>query len=125
MAVCNVWIDLQIRPVGRVSGLPLVFVAFKLTAVPDKGRFRGQGQHLGLLRHPVVVHALGVLGVTHKARHVQTAINFKLVADDADHGNPLASPLVLLKDFVAVDLAIPDAPTVRLTRAFRLAVNGF
>ena len=115
LAVCHVRIDFQIRPIGRVSGFPLVFVAFKLTTVTDERCFRRQGQHLSFLADPVVVHALGILGVTHKARHIQTAIDFKLIANNTDHGDPLASPFVLLKDFVPVDLAVPHTGAVSLT----------
>ena len=124
LTVCNVRIDLQIRPVVGVGGLPLVFVAFKLTTVADKRRFGGQSQHLGFLGHPVVVHALGILGVTHQARHVQAAINFKFVADDADHGDPLACPLAFFEDLVAVDLAILDLWTLRHSAAFGFAVHS-
>ena len=125
MAVCDVWIDLQIRPIGRICGLPLVFVALKLPAVANKWRFGGQGQHLSFLADPVVVHALGILGVTHQARHIQAAINLKLVAHDADHGNVFARPIAFLKNFVAVDLAVLDLLAVSLAAALGLAVDGF
>ena len=123
MAVCNVWIDLQIRPVVGVGRFPLVFVAFELAAVANERGFGRQRQHFGFLADPVVVHALGVFGITHQARHIQATINFKFVANDADHRNPFASPFVLLKDFVAVDLAVPHAGAVGLTAALRFAVN--
>ena len=124
LAVGHVRVDFQIRPVVCVGRLPFVFVAFKLTAVTDERCFRCQGQHLSFLADPVVVHALGILGVTHKARHIQAAIDFKLVTNNADHGDPLASPFVLLKDFVSVDLAVPHTGAVSLTRTLGLAVDG-
>ena len=57
------------------------------------------------MRDPVVVHPLGVFGVAHQARDVQATVNFPLVADYADDGNPLTRPVLSLKNLVAVGLA--------------------
>ena len=104
-AIRNVRVDLKVRPVVRVSSLPLLLVALKLPTVADKRRFRGKGKHFCFLRDPVVVHTLGVFGVTHKARNVQATVNFPLVADHADYGDRHASPILGLKHLVTVGLA--------------------
>ena len=119
-AVGHVRIDLQIRPVLRVGRLPLHLVAFELATIANKRRFGCQSQHLGFLARPVVVHALGVLGVTHQTRHVQLAVHFKLVTDDAHDGDPAACPVVLLQHLVAVGLAPLNPLGVDFTASDRL-----
>ena len=108
LTVCNVRIDLQIGPVLRVGSLPLVLVALKLTTVADERCLGCQRQHFGFLTNPIVVHTLGIFGISYQARHVQAAIHLKFVADNPNHGNPLACPLAFLKNLVPVDLAVLD-----------------
>ena len=55
--------------------------------------------------NPVVVHPLGILGITHKARDVHTTVNFPLVADHADNRNGLTNPVLTLQHLVTVGLA--------------------
>ena len=112
MAVCNVWVDLQIRPIGCVGGLPLLLVAFKLTTVADERCFGGQGQHLGFLRNPVVVHALGIFGISDQTRHVQTTFHLKFVANAANHRNVHTSPILALEHFVTVNFEPFDLATL-------------
>ena len=71
--------------------------------------------------HPIVVHPLGVFGVSDDPGHIQTPVNFKFVADDANNGDVLARPLALFKNFVPVDLAVLDLAPVRLACLQRLA----
>ena len=73
---------------------------------------------------PVIVHALGILGVTHQARHIHAAIDFELVTDHAHYGNPLARPFALFKDLEAVGLAPHDLFAFGCARAQRLAVHS-
>ena len=103
----------------------MLFVAFKLAAVADERRLGRQGQHLCFLRHPVVVHALGVLGVTHKPRHVHAAFNFKLVTDYTNDRNPFTQPFLFLKNFVAVSLNPFDAFYVNFALADWLKAEHF
>ena len=119
-AVSYVGVDLQIRPVLRIGRLPLHLVAFKLATVTNERRFGCQGQHLGLLARPVVVHALGVFSVTHQTRHVQLAVDLKLVTNDAHDRDPLANPILLFQHLVAVGLAPLDPLGVYLTLTHRL-----
>ena len=76
------------------------------------------------MAHPVVVHALGVLGVTHKTANVQPSLNLKLVAHAADHGDVCACPIGLLQNLVAVDLEPFDFSAVGLARLDRLAEHA-
>ena len=64
---------------------------------------------------PVVVHTLGVLGVTHQTTDVQATIDLKLVADHAHYGDVFTRPVGLLKDLVPIDLAPLDLLDVRFT----------
>ena len=121
LPVSYIRVDLEVGPVVRVGCFPLVLVAFKLTTVANKRRFGCQSQHLGFLANPVVVHALGVFGVTHKARQVHTAFNLKLVTDDANNRNPFTSPFLFLKHLVAVGFDPLDALAIGVTAAQRLA----
>ena len=73
--------------------------------------------------HPVVVHPLCILGVSHQSTDVQTAIYLKFIANNANNRYPLAYPLALLKDFVAIDLAIAHLGAVRFTGFQRFAVK--
>ena len=91
-----------------------MLIAFKLASVANKRRFGGQSQHFGLSGHPIVVHSLGVFGVSHQSRHKKTAINFKFVTNNANHRDPLACPVVFLQHFVAVSLAPLDPLAVHL-----------
>ena len=77
------------------------------------------------MAHPVVVHALGILGITHKARHVQTTVNFKLIANNADYGDVFPRPIAFFKNFITVNLAVFNLDTIRFTRFFRFAINCF
>ena len=123
-SIRHVGIDLQIRPIGRIGSLPLHLVAFELAAIANEGCLGSQRQHLGFLARPVVVHALGVLGVPHKAADVHLAVNFPLVADDAHDRNPLAGPLALLQHVEAVGLHPHDLLAVNFAAADRLAEHG-
>ena len=125
LTVSHVRIDLQIRPIVRIGGLPLLFVALKLTAVANERRFRRQSQHLRLLRDPVVVHALGVFGVTHKARDIHPSLNLELVANDTDHRDPFARPFGLFKDLIAVGFDPFDAFNVHFALANGLQAQHF
>ena len=73
---------------------------------------------------PIVVHALGVLGIAHKARHVHPAIDLELVANHAHDGYPLARPLALFQHLVAVGLHPHDLLAVSLAGPQRLAEDG-
>ena len=72
------------------------------------------------MAHPIVVHALCVFGVAHKAGQINTSINLKFVTDHANHGNVFARPIAFFQHFVAVDLAPLDLATINLARADRL-----
>ena len=123
LAVGHIWVYFQIWPVVGVGCLPLVFVAFKLTAVADERCLGRQCQHLCFLADPIVVHALGIFGVTHKARHVQAAIDFKFVAHNTHDRDPFAGPLVFGQDFIPVDLAVLDLGVLHDALALRFAVD--
>ena len=119
-AIRNVRVDLKVRPVVRVGSLPLLLVALKLPAVADERGFRGKGKHFGFLGYPVVVHTLGIFGVTHQARNVHSTFDFPLVANHADYGDRHASPILGLKHLVTVGLA----PLYSLYVRWALAQNG-
>ena len=55
--------------------------------------------------HPVVVHPLGVFGVTHDAGDKHPAIDLEFIAHNPDYGDPFAGPFLLIEDFKAVNLA--------------------
>jgi len=120
-AVRHVGINLQIRPVSRIGGLPLLFVAFKLATVADKRCLRRQRQHFCFLAGPVIVHPLRVFGVADQSADIQLAFDFPLVADDADDRYPLARPFAFIQNVEAVGLHPHDLFAVNLTRPQRLA----
>ena len=76
------------------------------------------------MAHPVVVHALRVLGVTHDAADVQATFNLKLVAHAADHGDVCACPVGLFQNLVAVDLEPLDLLAVSLAGLDGLAEHA-
>ena len=123
-AIRHVGIDLQIRPVGRIGGLPLHLVAFKLAAIADEGCLGGQRQHLCLLAGPVVVHALGVLGVAHKAGYIDAAFDFPFVADHTNDRYPFARPFALFQHVKTVGLHPHDFAAIRPALTCRLAKHG-
>ena len=63
---------------------------------------------------PVVVHALGIFGISDNAGHKNAPIDLKFVADDANDRYPRARPLAFFKDFVPVDAAPLDFAAVNL-----------
>ena len=70
---------------------------------------------------PVVVHPLGVLGITHKARDVHTAFDFPFVADDAHDRYPLARPFAFVEDVKTVGFHPHDLLAVYFACADGLA----
>ena len=115
LAVCNVRIDLQIRPVLRVGRLPLELIPLELTAVTDKRCLGRQRKHLCFLGCPIIIHPLGILGVTHDARDEDATIHLKLVTHHADHRDPLPCPLALFQHLETVGFHPHDALAVYLT----------
>ena len=113
-------VDLKVGPVGDVGRLPLLFVALKLPAVPNERRLGCQRKHFGFLAHPIVVHPLCVLGVTHQAGNHHLTVDFKLVADDADDRDPFARPVLLFQHLKTVGFDPLDLLAVYLTGADRL-----
>ena len=97
------------------------FVTFELAAIANEGRLGGQRKHLCFLTDPVVVHALSVLGVTHKARHIELTVNFPFVTDHAHDGYPFARPIALFQHLKTVSLEPFDLLAVHFARAQRLA----
>ena len=63
---------------------------------------------------PIVVHALGIFGVSDDAGHKNAPIDLKFVANDPNDRYPLARPLAFFKDFVPVDAAPLDFASVDL-----------
>ena len=116
-AIRHIRINFQVRPVLRIGRLPLHLVAFELATVTDERRFGGECEHLGFLARPVVVHALGILGVTHQTRDVQLAVDLKLITYDAHDRDVLACPIVLLEHLVTVGLAPLDSLGIDLAGA--------
>ena len=126
LGIGDVRVHLQVRPVVGICGLPLVFIPFKLTAVPNKRCFRCQRQHFGLLRNPIVVHPLGVLGISHNARHIQLAVYLKLIAHHPYYGDVLTSPVLrAFQKLKTVGLAPLHHPAGRLTGTDGLQPHRF
>jgi hypothetical protein len=69
------------------------------------------GQHLGLLADPVVVHALGVFGVSHQPADVHPAIYLKFVANHADNGDVFTRPIAFFQHLKTVGFAPFDRRT--------------
>jgi hypothetical protein len=73
---------------------------------------------LPLGTYPIVVHPLGILGVSHDARHVQATIYLKFVANNAHNRDVLTRPLAFFQNFVPVDLAVVDFDADRTREIF-------
>ena len=121
LAIGDIRVYFQIRPVLGVGCFPLLLVPLELTTVPDKRCLGGQCQHLGFLRAPIIVHALSILGVAHQTAHVQLTINLELVTNHPHNRDERSSPFTLLQNLIAVGLAPLDSLTIRLPGAQRLA----
>ena len=65
---------------------------------------------------PVVVHALGVFGVSDDTGDENAAIDLKFIANYANNRYPLARPVAFLKDFVPIDAAPLDFAAVHKAR---------
>ena len=102
-----------------------MLVSLKLTAIADKRRFGGQGEHFRLLGYPVVVHALRVFSVTHEAADIDTAFNFVFVTDYANDRNMLTRPLLLFQNLVAVGLNPLDLANIDFAAANSLQAHHF